>query len=316
MNLSEPKLTMQNHHIHLEEQGLRDGLQTLPKVVPTEQKLDYINRLIAAGLRRIQVVSFVHPRLVPQMADAEAVCAGLPDNDDVLFSGLALNSRGVERGIKAGLLHLSCSISASDTHSQRNARKTLTEAKADFKKMIAICRPTGGLKVRGGIQCAFGCRFEGYISPQHVMDMVKHHLDQGIDELALADSTGMGNPLRLGELMARVLEEARDIPVILHLHNTESKGYANIFAAVQAGVRYFDTAFGGLGGCPFIKNATGNVATEDTIHLLHQMGFTTGIDVHQVAAISKDMENFLGHQLPGQLYTLVGRDDIKMNYDS
>ncbi|MEO1485496.1 MAG: hydroxymethylglutaryl-CoA lyase [Bacteroidota bacterium] len=296
--------------IVLEEQGLRDGFQTLDKVVPTETKLRYIDMLVEAGLKRIQVASFVHPKYVPQMADADELCRQLKPQEGVIYSGLVLNLKGVERGLDSGLKHLACSISASDTHSQKNARMTLAEAKSNFKEMVKVSK-AAGITVRGGIQCAFGCRFEGRIAPEHVLDMVNHHLDSGIDELALADSTGMGNPKDLGELMEKVVARAKGIPVVLHLHNTENKGYANLVAAVMAGVKIFDTAFGGLGGCPFIKSATGNIATEDTVNVLEQMGYDTGIDIKKVAGISKEMEQFLGHSLPGQLYDLVDKTDIK-----
>ena len=297
--------------ITLEEQGLRDGFQTLEKIISTEKKLEYVNRLVDAGLTRIQVASFVHPRLVPQMADAEAVCKGLQKREGVIYSGLVLNLKGVERGVEAGLEHLSCSISASDTHSQKNARKTLSEAKIDFKKMVKLAQGNN-IKTRGGIQCAFGCRFEGKIEQEHVLDMVKHHLDTGIEEIALADSTGMGNPKQLSELMHEIVELADNQPVILHLHNTEGKGLANVFAAIQAGVKIFDTAFGGLGGCPFIKSATGNIATEDTANMLHQMGYDTGIDTKKVAQLSLEMQDFLGYKLQGQLYSLLQKNDLKM----
>ncbi len=298
-------------NIILEEQGLRDGLQTLTQVIPTEKKLEYIDLLAASGIKRIQIASFVHPRLVPQMADAEAICKGVNKKPDVIYSGLVLNLKGVERGISAGLDHLACSISASNTHSQKNARLTLKEAKKTFREMVKLSK-SNNIMVRGGIQCAFGCRYEGHIGHEHVLEMVDHHLETGIDELALADSTGMGNPKQLGELMSKVVEKAGDIPVILHLHNTENKGYANLYAALEAGVRIFDTAFGGLGGCPFIKSATGNIATEDTAHMLHQMGYNTGIDIQKIAKISREMEETLGHDLPGQLYKLIDTNDIKM----
>ncbi len=295
----------------LEEQGLRDGLQTLSQTIPTEKKLEYLDMLIDAGIKRIQIASFVHPKLVPQMADAEEVCKKINRKPGVIYSGLVLNLKGVERGIKAGLDHLACSISASNTHSQKNARLTLDKAKQAFKEMVALAK-LNNVTVRGGIQCAFGCRYEGKIKASHVLDMVDHHLDLGIDELALADSTGMGNPKELGELMQKVIERANGIPVILHLHNTENKGYVNLYAALEAGVRIFDTAFGGLGGCPFIKSATGNIATEDTTHILAQLGYETGIDIHKIARISHAMEETLGHKLPGQLYNLLDTKNIKI----
>ncbi len=298
-------------NVIIEEQGLRDGFQTLSTIISTEQKLAYIDRLVNAGIQRIQVASFVHPRLVPQMADADELCKRINKKEGIIYSGLVLNLKGVERGINAGLDHLACSISASDTHSQKNARKTLSEAKAAFKEMVKLAHQNN-VKVRGGIQCAFGCRYEGKIQVLHVLDMVKHHLDEGVEEIALADSTGMANPQALQDLMQEVLALAEDKPVILHLHNTENKGLANVYAALLAGVRYFDTAFGGLGGCPFIKSATGNIATEDTVHLLHQMEYETGIDIGKISALSKELESLLGHELQGQLYKLWNKTDIKV----
>ncbi len=297
--------------IILEEQGLRDGLQTLSQIIPTEKKLEYIDMIVAAGIKRIQIASFVHPKLVPQMADAEEVCKKVNRKSDVIYSGLVLNLKGVERGIASGLDHLACSISASDTHSQKNARLTLKEAKQSFKEMVSLAK-SNNISVRGGIQCAFGCRYEGKIEMSHVLDMVDHHLDLGIDELALADSTGMANPKELKELTQKVVEKSHGIPVILHLHNTENKGYVNLYAALEAGVRIFDTAFGGLGGCPFIKNARGNIATEDTIHMLRQLGYETAADIYKIARISYAMEKTLGHKLPGHLYNLLDHKDIKI----
>ena len=297
--------------IILEEQGLRDGLQNLPQPLPTERKLAIVHRLIEAGLRRIQVVSFVHPRLVPQMADAEALCRQLPDRPDVVFSGLVLNLRGVERGIAAGLRHLACSMSASDTHSRKNTRMSLPEARRAFAAMIDRAH-AAGVTVRAGIQCALGCRYEGRIDPEVVLDLVRHHLDAGAGEIALADSTGMGHPAALGELVGRALELANDRPVFLHLHDTEGKGSANVCAALAAGARHFDVAFGGLGGCPFIRSATGNIATEDTAHLLHQLGHHTGIDIGGVAGISRELSAWLGHPLPGRMYGLWDQPEIQV----
>jgi hydroxymethylglutaryl-CoA lyase len=307
---------MQNNRVILEEQGLRDGLQSLSQIVPVEKKIAYIQALIAAGLRRLQVVSFVHPKLVPQMADAEDVIKNLlntvhrtPTEEGVVLSGLVLNLKGVERAAKVGLKHLAISLSASHTHSLKNARLSIADAKIEFQNMVSLAK-SAGIVVRGGIQCAFGCRYEGHISEAVVLDLVKHHLDTGIAEIALADSTGMANPMQMKRLMTEVLALAGDIPVALHLHNTENKGYANVYAALEAGVRQFDTAFGGLGGCPFIKSATGNIATEDTAHMLHQMGFETGIDAPKVAAVSRDFEAFIGTALQGLMYKLYDKPDV------
>jgi len=303
---------MMNVDIILEEQGLRDGIQNLDLILSTDKKVEYIERLVDAGIKRIQIASFVHPKIVPQMADAEDVCKKVNKRDGVIYSGLVLNRKGVERGIEAGLNHLACSISASNTHSQKNARKTLEEARVDFKDMVKLC-VDNSITPRGGIQCAFGCRYEGEVEKDKVLDLVKHHLDCGVKELALADSTGMGNPMQMEELLSKVLEETQEIPVILHLHNTENKGYANVYAALRSGIKIFDTAFGGLGGCPFIKNATGNVATEDVIHMLHQMGLQTGIDLIALVKLSLEMEEQLQRDLPGYMYKLASDPNFKLN---
>jgi hydroxymethylglutaryl-CoA lyase len=291
-------------HIIIEEQGLRDGLQTLSINIPITKKIEWIQQLIVAGIKRIQVTSFVHPELVPQMADAEELIKLLPKDDSVIFSALVLNTKGVERAIGSGIKNLAISLSASNTHSVKNTNKTIEASKIEFAAMVALAKQNN-IVVRGGVQCAFGCRYEGKIGEQVVYDLVKHHLDCGVNEIALADSTGMGNPYQVKKMMEKVVALCGDIPVSLHLHNTENKGYANMIAAIEVGVTQFDTAFGGLGGCPFIEGATGNIATEDTVHMLHEMGFETTIDINKVAMVSREMESILGEKLPGLMYKIV-----------
>jgi hydroxymethylglutaryl-CoA lyase len=290
--------------IIIEEQGLRDGLQTLSINIPIAKKIEWIQQLIVAGIKRIQVTSFVHPKLVPQMADAEELIKLLPKNDSVMFSALVLNKKGVERAIASGIKNLAISLSASNTHSIKNANKTIEASKVEFAAMVSLAKQNNIL-VRGGIQCAFGCRYEGKIEEQVIYDLIQQHLDCGVQEIALADSTGMGNPYQIKKMMEKVVELCGNIPVSLHLHNTENKGYANMLAAIEVGVTQFDTAFGGLGGCPFIKDATGNIATEDAVHMLHEMGYETNIDMHKVSVVSKEMEGILGEGLPGLMYKIM-----------
>jgi len=298
-------------HITIEEQGPRDGFQSERKVVPTERKLEIIDALADAGVTRIQVCSFVHPTRVPQMADAEAVCRGLRRRPGVVYSGLVLNLKGVERAVAAGLEHVAASISASDTHSRKNTGMSLGEAQGRYAEMVRTAKDAG-LTVRGGLQCAFGCRFEGRIDRDAVLDLVKRHLDLEIDELALADSTGMADPRSMAELMGPVLDLAGDRPVILHLHDTEGRGLANALAAIQSGVRFFDTAFGGMGGCPFIKGATGNIATEDLVAMVERMGMTTGVDIRAVAGISRSLETYFETRFPGSMHRVLGNQEIKV----
>lgn len=301
----------QSKHIIIEEQGLRDGFQSEKTVVPTKTKLEIIDALVDAGITRIQICSFVHPKYVPQMADAEALCKAVKPRPGVIYSGLVLNLKGVERAVGAGLQHVAASISASDTHSRKNTGKSLEDVQAGYADMVRTAKASG-LTVRGGLQCAFGCRFEGAIDPGAVLDLVKRHLDLDIDELALADSTGMADPRSMSELMGQVVELAGDRPVILHLHDTEGRGLANALAAIQSGVRVFDTAFGGMGGCPFIKGATGNIATEDLIAMVERMGMSTGIDIRAVAEISRSMETHFDKQFPGSMHRVLGNEAIKV----
>ena len=199
--------------IIIEEQGPRDGLQAEKRMVPTEEKLTTIHAGVKAGVKRVQVTSFVHPRLVPQMADAEAICSGLKMEPGVVYTGLVLNKKGIERAADAGLKHVAASISASDTHSRRNANLSLSEARQHFSDMFKRGK-TLGLTIRGGVQCAFGCRFEGRVDPGVVLDMVKEQLDLGVHEIALADSTGMADPISIREMCRKTLELADEIPLI------------------------------------------------------------------------------------------------------
>jgi hydroxymethylglutaryl-CoA lyase len=295
----------------IEEQGLRDGLQSEAKVVPTVKKLEIIEALIDAGVKRIQIASFVNPETIPQMADAERLCAGLKKHDDVVHSVLVLNPKGIQRAAGAGVPHVTASISASNTHSQRNAGMPLNEARRQLSEMIAIGKKSG-LTIRGGIQCVFGCRYEGKIDSNTVMDMLKEQLDQGIDEIELADTTGMADPRAVQEICGSARSLAADKPVYLHLHDTEGKGLANALAALQTGITHFDSAFGGMGGCPFVKGASGNIATEDLALMLQQMGIETGIDVCKIADISRLLEAFFNRRFAGKMHHLLKRNDIKI----
>ena len=295
----------------IEEQGLRDGLQNEKALVPKEKKLELINAVVDAGVKRVQVTSFVHPKLIPQMADAEAVCQGLKQTSGVIFSGLVLNTKGIERAADAGLKHVAASISASDTHSRKNANASLAEARKRFGEMVKVGKQHD-LTIRGELQCVFGCRFEGKIDPGVVLDLIKEQLDLGIDEVALADSTGMANPHSIQEISAKVMDLANGIPVFLHLHDTEGKGLANALAALQVGVAHFDTAFGGMGGCPFIQGASGNISTEDLVFMFGQMGIESGIDIDKIAAISRSLEEFFAKQFSGKMHRVLARDDIQI----
>ncbi len=288
----------------LVEVGLRDGIQREEKFIPTEMKVEFATRLADAGLKQIQVTSFVHPKIVPQMADAEEVCARLPKRDDVTFSALVLNMKGVERAIAAGVKQVEMGVPASETLARKNANTSIEEGMAETAAMVQKAREHG-LKVRVGVQAAFGCAYEGKIEPARVVSMARRFLAMGIDELALADSAGLGNPQLVRRIAQEVLPLAGSVPVVLHLHDTRGQGLANLLSALKSGVTIFDTSFGGLGGCPFIRSAKGNVPTEDTANMLHEMGIKTDVDIARVAALSREMEAFLGKELPAKMHKLI-----------
>ncbi len=289
--------------IILEEQGPRDGFQVEKLWIPTEMKVYYINKLAEAGLKRIQITSFVNPKLVPQMADSVEVTNIITIKEGVTYSALVLNTKGVERALETKIQNLSISLSASETHSSKNTGKGIRESVDEIFKAIYLAQ-FYKIKVRAGIQCAFGCRYEGKIKEKVVLNLVEFLLTLGVKEIALADSTGMGNPKLMKAILKNVNAIKGKTPINIHLHDTEGKGFLNLMAAIEMGVTRFDTAFGGLGGCPFIKGATGNIATEDTVSLLEELGFSTGIDKQKIIALSKEIENFLGKKLPGKIKEL------------
>ena len=290
--------------VNLIEVGTRDGFQAESKPIPTDLKVETIEALAQAGVRHIQVTSFVHPKWVPQMADAEEVCRRIPALPEVRYRALALNRKGVERAHAAGITRLDLSVSVSDTHSHKNANVSVDEALRNLKGMVDLARQED-MEMRVGLQCVFGCAYEGPIPSERILDMTEELLSMKADMISLADTTGMANPLQIKQLLSQLLPMIGETPLVLHLHDTRGTGLANLTAALECGVNWFDTALAGLGGCPFIPGATGNIATEDTLYLLHSMGIETGIDLAGVAACSQRLEQFLGRPLPGKMYRLA-----------
>jgi len=290
--------------VTLIEVGPRDGFQFEKQFIPTELKSEIIRRLVEAGLKHIQVASFVNPSRVPQMADAEEVVSRLPEPAGVIFSGLVLNPKGLQRALRAGLKHVEISISASDTHSRKNAGVGFDQAVARMKEMIRLaCAENMG--VRAGIQCVFGCVYEGNISRERILRLVRYYAANQVDAIALSDTTGMANPVSVKRLLKTLIPECGKIPLILHLHDTRGLGLANLMAALQCGVTQFDTAMAGMGGCPFVRGAAGNIATEDTVHLMDSMGISTGIDIVGVSKCSYYLEDYLTKQFPGRMHRLL-----------
>ena len=284
----------------LEEESLRDGLQFESQVVDLDSKVKIFGLLGKAGIKRIQIGSFVNPKVVPQMADTEDLVARIKGTTDVLITGLILNGNGLKRALDCGLGHVSMSVSVSDTHSRRNVRQP---AKESLESMVNLIREavSSGLVVRGGVQCAFGCVYEGKVPEKTVLDTLCALAEAGADELNLADTTGMANPLSVKALVNQTRKVLPGKKISLHLHDTRGLGLANMMAGYETGVELFDVSAGGLGGCPFVSGASGNVATEDAVNLFEEMGIDTGIDISTLCEAVEAYERILGKKLPGRM---------------
>lgn len=299
---------MQERHpqteLLLEDEALRDGLQIESQLFSIEQKIELFNLLKSAGVRRIQVGSFVHPTLVPQMADTDELIKALGAQNGVTVSALILNSIGLDRALACGVPHVSMSVSISDTHSRKNARKPAAEALSSMVELIQNGREQG-LEVRAGLQSAFGCVYEGAISESAVLAAAEQMVAAGAEEINLADSTGMANPQSIRSLVSQVCQKFPEVRISLHLHDTRGMGIANMFCGYEEGVRIFDVCAGGLGGCPFIKGAAGNIPTEDAVHLFESMGIPTGIDLKGVTMAVDFLEKTLNRSLPGRMHRVL-----------
>jgi hydroxymethylglutaryl-CoA lyase len=285
----------------LEDESLRDGLQIEKAQLSVEEIIQFIKGMEAAGVRRIQVGSFVHPKWVPQMANTDQVFQELERRPDVIYTALVLNQKGLERAIKCNVSHLSVSISASETHSQKNTNRSLAESLVQIREMV-LGSVAAGITTRAGIQSAFGCAYEGAISVDVVCDIARLYDSLGAHEINLADTAGLGNPRSIFDLVTGVRAViSPGIKLSLHLHDTRGLGLANMVAGLQAGVSNFDTSLGGLGGCPIIPKAAGNIATEDAVYALQEMGVETGIGWRKLADLAIKLEERLGHPLPGRL---------------
>jgi len=286
--------------VEIVDVGPRDGLQSQPKLLDTATKVALIERLVAAGIRRLEVVSFVNPKRVPQMADAEAVVAALPPREDVSYIGLVLNERGFERAAACGMGEINCVVVASETFNRKN-QGAGTEETLVAVGAIADRARRAGIRCGVTIGASFGCPFEGEVPAERVAGIARRLAAEGVDEIALADTIGVAVPTDVTGLIEAVAPEVGPTPLRCHFHNTRNTGVANAYAAVQAGVRVLDASVGGVGGCPFAPNATGNVATEDVLYMLHRMGVETGVDIEQVMATARWLEGPLEAAMPAMV---------------
>lgn len=283
------------------EVGPRDGLQNENEVVSTSNKVAFIERAIAAGCKRIEVTSFVNPKRVPQMADADAVCAGLPRSGDVTFVGLVMNARGAERAIETGRLgQLGAVAVATDAFAMANQGQTSDESVESAKDIITMAK-AAGLTGQATIGAAFGCPFEGMVGEERVVAMAQRLAQAGPVEVALADTIGVADPAHVARLVARVAQAIHPLPVRVHFHNTRNTGLANVWAAVNAGASVVDASLGGLGGCPFAPGAAGNVPSEDVVYMLERAGIDTGMNLERLVSASAWLSGVIGRRLPGMV---------------
>ncbi|GAA0563841.1 hydroxymethylglutaryl-CoA lyase [Paractinoplanes ferrugineus] len=276
--------------ISIREVAPRDGLQN-EEPIPTDSKVRLIDALSETGVGRIEAVSFVHPKAIPQMADADEVWRQARKNPNVRYSALIPNTKGAQRAIAAGFREIEVVVSASDTHNRRNLNRSTSESLDDIAALIPLVHDAGAaLEVI--VATSFGCPFEGDIDPDRVAGIVARVRTDGADRIAFGDTTGMGTPRRVRDLLSVVR------PDLLHFHNTRGTGLANILTALELGVTEFDASVGGIGGCPYAPGASGNVATEEVVHMLHDMGLTTGIDLDRMIETAEMAEKLLGRTLP------------------
>lgn len=290
----------------LEDEALRDGLQIESQLFTIEQKIALFRLLAEAGLRRIQVGSFVSPKIVPQMADTDELIRILGRQEKTVVSALILNGKGLDRALACGVAHVSMSISVSDTHSRKNAGRSADEALASMVELMRNAR-SQGLSVRAGLQSAFGCVYEGMIAEDAVLAAAERLVSAGIDEMNLADSTGMATPRSVRSMVRRIAAAFPEVRLSLHLHDTRGLGLANMFSGYEEGVRIFDVCAGGLGGCPFIKGAAGNVPTEDAVHMFEAMGIATGVNLAAVIEAVSFLEETLNRPLPGKMKRVLNQ---------
>jgi len=291
--------------IVIHDVGMRDGLQMESAIVPFEKKIEWIKLLIESGTDIIQVGSFVNPQKMPQMKDTDELFGYFNQKENkpkkTLLSGLVLNEKGYERGVKCGVDLFCLGVSASETHSMKNTGMTTGDGTA---RIINIAKEalSAGQRVQASVQSAFGCGFEGAISEEKVYGIVEKYIAAGIKNISLADTAGHANPQKVERMFGRIFEMDKTVEMACHFHNTYGMGIANCYAAMNAGVKYFETAFGGLGGCPFTKQPSGNVSTEDFVHMLQNMNLRNDIDLEKMIVLSKSAEEFLGKKLPGYVY--------------
>jgi hydroxymethylglutaryl-CoA lyase len=289
---------------HIREVGPRDGFQNEPEIVPTEIKVELINALARTGLERLEVTSFVRPDVIPQLADAREVLARIDVPASVSRSVLIPNERGLENALELRdrFDEINVFMSATETHNRKNVNRSVEESLVALERMLIHAR-TEGLRCEGVISVSFGCPYEGHVDPARVFAIARRLAGAGAEEIGFGDTTGMANPVQVREFFAEAQQQLPEVELTAHFHNTRGQGLANVYAALEAGIDSFESSFGELGGCPVPPGATGNVATEDVVSMLHEIGVQTGVDLPALLACTRSLQRHLGRALGS--HTLV-----------
>jgi hydroxymethylglutaryl-CoA lyase len=303
--------------VQIREVGMRDGLQSIADIMPTETKIAWLEAEYAAGVREIEVSSFVPPKLLPQLADAEAVVRHAMTLPRLTVSALIPNSRGAERGLALGVHEMNFVLSVSEGHNKSNVRRSTDESIEDFRRVVALCREHGGNgasrrpRINCGLATSFGCTIEGDVDEERVRRIANEVAEAGADGIILADTVGYGQPAAIGRVFRRVIADVAPLPVAAHFHDTRGLGLANVLAAFAAGCKAFDASLGGLGGCPYAPGASGNIVMEDTAFMFESMGIETGIDIDHLTRVRE----IVGRALPEvTLYGAIAKAGLPRNF--
>jgi hydroxymethylglutaryl-CoA lyase len=290
--------------VRIREVGPRDGFQNEPEVIATEDKVALIDALGRTGLRRLEVTSFVRPDVIPQLADGPQVLEAISVPEDVSLSVLIPNERGLDRALelRERFHEVNCFLSASETHNRKNVNRSIEESLTGLEAVLRRAREAG-LRCEGVISVSFGCPYEGHVPPERVFEIARRLVAAGAQEIGFGDTTGMANPRQVREFFAAAFEALPDVELTAHFHNTRGQGLANVLAALEAGVESFESSFGELGGCPVPAGATGNIATEDLVSMLHEMGVETGISLEALLEAARAAQRVLGRPLGSHVLT-------------
>jgi hydroxymethylglutaryl-CoA lyase len=281
------------------EVGPRDGLQNEARLVPTSHKVEFIDALAQTGLRHIEITSFVNPKWIPQLADASEVARTVRPPPGVAFSALVPNKKGLEAALASGMKEIAVFLSASETHNKKNVNKTIADTLAAFEEVVEPAKAAGA-RVRAYVSTVYGCPYEGDVDPKKVVELTRILRQMGVYQVSLGDTIGVANPVQVERVLEMVLAEVPQEQIAMHFHDTRGTALANCTVGLQLGVETIDAAVGGLGGCPYAPGASGNLATEDIVAMLHAMGVETGIDLDKLVGCAQMIAAFVGHELPSK----------------